>query len=165
MLLSVVGSHRVPEHEHRNLESFLVPVVPRLRAGLVAAYGVEVGLEAAAEAVAYGWEHRDRLAAMANPAGYLYRVGQTAARRLRRRPVDLPAPSPSALPDFEPRLVPALLDLTELQRTCVLLVHAHGWTQREAAELLDVEISTVRTHLARGLTKLQAALEVHADAG
>jgi DNA-directed RNA polymerase specialized sigma24 family protein len=131
---------------------------------LVAAYGPEVGADAAAEALAYGWEHWSRLAAMANPAGYLYRVGQTAARRARRPQGYLPAPASDELPEVEPRLVPALEELTEMQRTCVLLVHAFGWSQTETAELLDVDPSTVRTHLARGLGKLQAALEVERHA-
>ncbi|MDY7101032.1 MAG: sigma factor-like helix-turn-helix DNA-binding protein [Actinomycetota bacterium] len=143
-----------------SFETFATRAGPRLRAGLVAAYGPEVGADAAAEALAYGWEHWARLSAMANPAGYLYRVGQTAARRSRRPQGYLPAPASGELPEVEPGLVPALEDLTEMQRTCVLLVHAFGWSQTEAAELLDVEHSTVRTHLARGLEKLQAALEV-----
>jgi DNA-directed RNA polymerase specialized sigma24 family protein len=46
----------------------------------------------------------------------------------------------------------------------VLLVHALGWTQTEAAELLGLDVSTVRTHLARGVARLQHALEVVPDA-
>lgn len=140
-------------------EQFVVDAGPRLRAGLIAAYGPQAGLDAAAEAFAYGWEHWDRVGAMSNPAGYLYRVGQTAARRDRRMAPRLPLPEPSTMPDFEPGLVPALERLSELQRTCVLMVHAHGWTQHETAELMGIEVSTVRTHIARGLSKLQLALE------
>jgi RNA polymerase sigma factor (sigma-70 family) len=61
-------------------------------------------------------------------------------------------------------LVPALESLSESQRTCVLLVHAFGWSQAETAAMLGVDPSTVRTHLARGLTRLQHALEVVPDA-
>lgn len=136
----------------------------RLRAGLVAAYGPEVGADAAAEALAYGFEHWARVGIMDNPAGYLYRVGQSEARRHFRPSAYLPiAPAPG-LPDFEPALAPALESLTEPQRVGVLLVHALGWTQRDAAELLDVDISTLRTHIARAMTKLRAALEVTVDA-
>ncbi|MCP3878646.1 MAG: hypothetical protein GY701_09695, partial [Sulfitobacter sp.] len=49
---------------------------PKLRAALMAAYGPDVGADAAAAALAYGWENWDRVSAMANPAGYLFRVGQ-----------------------------------------------------------------------------------------
>jgi len=34
-----------------------------------------------AEALAYAWENWDRLSSMKNPVGYLYRVGQSRARR------------------------------------------------------------------------------------
>ena len=132
----------------------------RLRAGLLAAYGPEVGQDAASEALAYGWEHWDRLSTMANPVGYLYRVGQTAARRTRRQHGFLPTPEPSAAPEFEPALLPALEALSELQRVCVVMVHGYGWTPSEVAELLGIDRSTVRTHVARALARLQQTLEV-----
>ena len=143
-----------------SFEIFAGDVGPRLRAGLVAAYGTEVGLEAAADALAYAWEHRDRIMAMESPAAYLFRVGQTSARRSRRRQGHLPVPAAVDLPDFEPRLIPALEALSESQRTAVLLVHAFGWRQSEAADLMGISASSVRTHLARALSKLQDALEV-----
>ena len=136
----------------------------RLRAGLVAAYGPDVGADAAAEALAYGFEHWGRLAGMENPAGYLYRVGQSEARRHFRPSAFMPAAPAPGLPDFEPALIPALEALTEPQRVGVVLVHALGWTQREAAELLDVDVSTLRTHIARAMSKLRTALEVTIDA-
>lgn len=137
----------------------------RLRAALVAAFGPEVGLDAAAEAIAYGWEHWERLSVMENPSGYLYRVGQHAAGRRRRTEVLLPQPGEEMLPSFEPRLLPALAALSESQRVTVVLVHGYGWSQTEVARLLDVSHATVRTHLARALSRLQKALEVreHAD--
>lgn len=141
-------------------ESFARTAGARLRAGLVAAYGPETGQDAAAAALAYGWEHWDRVSGLENPAGYLFRVGQTAARRSFRKQGFLPVPEPDELPSFEPGLLPALEDLTESQRTAVVLVHGFGWSQVEVAELLDVSASTLRTHLSRGLAKLQNALEV-----
>ncbi|MEO8697310.1 MAG: sigma-70 family RNA polymerase sigma factor [Acidimicrobiales bacterium] len=141
-------------------EEFATAAGVRLRAGLVAAYGPTVGSDAAAEALAYGWEHWPRVGSMSNPAGYLFRVGQTAARATRRREGFLPAPSTAELPDFEPALLPALEALSDSQRVCVLLVHGYRWTQVEVAELLEVSPSTVRTHLARALANLQQALEV-----
>jgi len=146
-------------------EEFARTAGRRLRAGLVAAYGPEVGLDAAAEALAYGWEHWYRLSAMPNAAGYLYRVGQTAARRGRRVSGYLPEPPPEELPDFEPQLLPALERLTEHQRVTVVLTCAFGWQQSEVAELLGISPSSVRTHQARALAKLAEQLEVspHAD--
>ena len=148
-----------------SFDDFVGRVGPRLRAALVAAHGPQVGNEAASEALAYAWEHWVRLEQMENPAGYLYRVGQTAARRSRRPQGFLPPPRSSELPDFEPALLPALEALSDLQRVCVVMVHAYGWTQTEVAELLDVTPSTVRTHLARGLSRLRQQMEVahHGD--
>ena len=101
---------------------------------------------------------------MDNPVGYLYRVGQTAAGRYRRNAPVLDRPLPDEIPNFEPGLVPALEQLSEQQLVCVMLVHAHGWTQADAAELLDIGPDTVRTHLNRGMTKLQKLLKVKPDA-
>ena len=148
-----------PGGPHGAVGELLVDAGPRLRAGLGAAYGPEAGAEATAEALAWGWEHADRVAEMENPIGYLYRVGQTAARKLRRRQGVLPIPERGRIPHIEPGLVPALESLSEAQRTVVLAVHAFGWTQQEVTELLDVSHSTVRTHLARAMDKLRAALE------
>lgn len=144
-------------------EQFAEEVGPRLRAALVDAYGPVDGLDAAADAVAYGWEHWDELSSMLNPAGYLYRVGQSAARQSRRRPPSLPVPGPVELPEFEPGLIPALEQLTEPQRVCVMLVHSFGWSQVDTADVLGVGESTVRTHLSRALSKLRVALEVETD--
>ncbi len=145
-------------------EEFATEHGPRLRAALVATYGPEVGLDAASEAIAYGWEEWARLATMDNPAGYLFRVGQSAARRLMRTPTQLPAPPNDELPQFEPRLLPALAALSEGQRVCVAMVHGYGYPIVEVARLLDVSHATVRTHLLRAMNSLRAALEVdHVD--
>jgi len=145
-------------------EEFAEAHSARLRAGLVAAYGLEVGLEATADALAYGFEHWLRLSAMRNPIGYLYRVGQTAARRHRRRSLFLPDRPAVDMPEFEPRLAPALCSLSDQQRAAVLLVHALGWSQTDAAELLEISVSTLRTHMARALAHLRSELEVPAHA-
>ncbi len=101
---------------------------------------------------------------MDNPAGYLYRVGQSSARRHRKRGPLFPSVDHQVLPEVEPGLPRALSRLSEAQRTAVVLVYVLEWTEREAAELLGVDRSTVRRHRDRGLAKLRAALEVGADA-
>lgn len=143
-------------------EEFVTTVGRQVRAGLVAANGAQAGAEATADAMAYAWEHWDRVREMANPAGYLYRVGQTAARKHRRlgdRERLFPSPHPHEV-EIEPRLLPALERLSEMQRTCVVLVHGYGFGQSEVAMLLNVSASTVRTHLDRGLRALREHLEV-----
>ncbi len=136
----------------------------RLRGALIAGFGTEFGADAAADALAYGWEHWDRVEQMDNPVGFLFRVGYNLAKRQRdrdgRRPL-FPAPEPMALPHVEPGLLAALSALTESQRIAVVLVHAYGWPLVEVADLLEVSHSTVRTHVARALEHLQNELEVH----
>ena len=90
----------------------------RLRRVLVGGYGVEVGNDVCADAMAYAWAHWEGVREMDNPVGYLYRVAQTAARRhrrWRRRPAFPPEP---ARPDesADPRIGDALARLTANQR-------------------------------------------------
>ena len=62
--------------------AFVVEHEARLRHALTARYGSEVGKEAAADALAYGWEHWQRVSAMENPVGYLFTVGRDRGRRM-----------------------------------------------------------------------------------
>lgn len=150
-------------------EDLVVTVEAPLRRALVAAYGAEAGREAAAEALAWAWEHLERVEATGNPGGYLWRVGQTAARRGRawsdrRADVVLPErPAADDRPAFEPALVAGLAALSEHQRAAVLLVHGWGYTLDAAAGALGCRVSTLRNHLSRGLTKLRASLGVDDD--
>ena len=66
---------------------FYREVEPRVRRALVAAFGVDIGSESAAEALAFGWENWERVGQMPNPAGYLFGVGRNKARRRRSRRV------------------------------------------------------------------------------
>ncbi len=143
-------------------ESFTVfarEVEPRLRHALTAALGQELGHEAAAEAMAYGWEHWDRVQGLENPAGYLYRVGRRRVRFRRGVIVFLPVES-ARMPDVEPYLPDAMARLSERQRVAVFLVYGMGWTRREVGELLGISANSVGAHLSRGLTKLRSALGV-----
>ncbi len=132
----------------------------RLRRAFIAAYGPEVGAEATSDALAYGWEHWDRISQMDNPAGYLYRVGQSKARRYRRKPTRLPEVETAATPWVEPALPAALEGLSERQRQAILLCHGFGWTLVEAAEVLGVGASTIQRHIDRGMQKLREGLGV-----
>ena len=97
-------------------DRFIRDAEPRLRRALVAAYGPEAGREATVDALGWAWTHWDRVEEMTNPVGYLYRVGQTEARRgrrLHRSSIEVEPPSQSNLPWVEPALEPALAALTE----------------------------------------------------
>lgn len=146
--------------------SFVEEAGQRLRLGLIARYGPEVGAEATAEALAYGWEHWDRLASMPNPAGYLYRVGQSRSRALFRarrwlnRRSSFPVPPNHPELSVEPGLPKALRALSDKQRVAVLLVHGFGFSVREVAELLNVVPSTVQRNADRALARLRDSLGV-----
>ncbi len=143
-------------------EAFVRGHEPALRRALVAALGFEEGRDAAAEALAYAWEHWDDLRAVANLPGYLYRVGQRrGSRRTRRtRQPALPEPDGWAEYRFEPGLPGALAGLSERQRVAVVLVHGYGYTLREAAELTGITRSSIQIHAARGLARLRASLGI-----
>jgi DNA-directed RNA polymerase specialized sigma24 family protein len=141
-------------------EAFVERSEAKLRIALVATYGPHDGQVAALDALSWAWEHWDQVQAMDNPIGYLYRVGQSSARRNRVRPIpiDSEALRAAGLPDINPGLVPALGHLSAQQRTTVMLVHAFGWTIREVARTLDLAPSTVQTHIERGVERLRQLL-------
>ena len=136
---------------------------PRMRRALVAQYGPQDGRAATSDALSWAWEHWADVRAMASPVGYLYRVGQTAARKHQQRgrvQVSAGAASAQDPADGDLDLIDALRDLSDQQRVVLLLVHAHGYSQREAADVLDIAVSTVRVHLERAVRRLRGALEV-----
>ena len=135
---------------------FAAEAEPRLRRALAGARARDEVPDAVAEALAYAWEHWKRVAEMDNPGGYLYRVALSRSRA--RQPVDLPAPAAIGIPDVEPRLVPALLALTQSQRTAVWLTKGCGWTYAETAEAMGISASAVGTHVARALDALRAQI-------
>jgi DNA-directed RNA polymerase specialized sigma24 family protein len=133
---------------------------PRLRRALCARFGVDDGMDVTADALAYAWEHWSEVAPMSNPLGYLYRVGQSSARRHRRwrRPIGLLVMPHDDLAGIEPNLGRALMSLDDDRRVAIVLVHGFGWTYAEAGAALDVPVSTVRNHLHRGLAQLRTIL-------
>lgn len=145
-----------------SFEGFIVTASVRLRRAFVARYGVDFGVEACSESIAWACANQTRLMAMTNPVGYLYRVGQTAIRsqvRWQRAPL-FPAEvvDHDVLP-ADDGLHVALAKLTRDQRCAVMLVHAYGYRYTEAAELLDIPVSTLKNHLSRGLTRLRRILD------
>lgn len=136
-------------------------VEPRLRRALTATYGPERGREATAEALAWAWEHKDRVERLENPVAYLYRVGQSRTRLRRVRPFH--GRLEWAEPWVEPGLGAALSTLSERQRLAVVLIAGYGWTFAEVAALIGVKVTSVQNHLERGLARLRSSLEVSTD--
>lgn len=143
-------------------EAFVRGDGERLRRVLVARHGVELGSEMTADALAYGWEHWERLADMDNPVGYLYRVARSMGRRRRRwgRPAPFPPERLTEPPlPTDPGLHRALARLNLDQRTCVVLVHVFGWSYADVAAAADMTTGAVRNHVHRGLQNLRTQLE------
>jgi RNA polymerase sigma factor (sigma-70 family) len=171
MLLPGMGIAKVAEKApDEDFAAFADRVAAPLLRALVAMFGADAGREATLDALAWGWEHWDRLAQMRNPAGYLHRVGLTAGRReSRRRSRDElranvePGTTREDKP-HDPDLRRALEGLSPRQRAAVVLVVGHGMPLREAAEFLGCSISSLRNHVDRALRHLRAQLgDDHVD--
>jgi len=151
------------EERRESFTRFFSEAEPRLRHAFIARYGLDVGREVTADALTYGWEHWERVRAMDNSIGYLYRVGRTSFRRYRRKPTGTGLPSHRE-PWFEPALPGALAQLSERQRVTVVLKHSFKWTFAEIADLLGISIPSAQKHERRALAKLRKELgvEIHA---
>jgi RNA polymerase sigma-70 factor (ECF subfamily) len=139
---------------------------------VAAGYGPDAADDAVADAWTYAWSRWDHIAGLDNPRGYLYVAAVRSARHARqrhRRGQRLPAPDPTRATSepqlsFPAELADALNRLTTNQRTAVFLTAAGGMHLAEVAELLGVSVSTVRNHIARGLSHLRADLREDLDA-
>jgi DNA-directed RNA polymerase specialized sigma24 family protein len=143
------------------LRLFLAERGPALERALVVRFGVDVGHEAAADAVVYCVEHWDKIRGMDNAAGYLFRVGQSAARKHRRwgAPTMIcPAPTTVDAP-VNVDLQRALMRLQPEQRVALLLTRGFGHSHGEVADLLGCTASNVGNHVTRGLARLKQLME------
>ena len=146
-----------------DFDAFVGSTGEAVRSALVAFYGVEVGTEAAADALAVAWERWPEVSAMDNPGGFLFRVGQSRARphvRWHRRRATFPLIDDStARPAADVvDLLRALGRLRPEQRGALLLVKSYGFTYREAADLLGVTEAAVTNHIHRGLEQLRVSM-------
>jgi len=160
--LSVVTAHEIAT---RGFDEYVRVDGDRLRRALVARFGVEIGTEAAAEALAVAWRDWDRVQPMANPTGYLFRVGQSRARplvRWARRRHRFPDAEPSASARDSAELLDLIACLGRLkpnQRSAVVLVKCFGYSHSDVGELLDVNESAVKDLVHRGLRRLRKLME------
>jgi DNA-directed RNA polymerase specialized sigma24 family protein len=141
-----------------------------LQRAITSHHGVDLGLEALAEAYAYAWANWDRIWSMDNPVGYVFRVADRVAIRLAKRqrlPDELRSGDPSALTDPTPwgadpslaarsEVLELLSSLPAPQRAAVLLVHGYGYSYGEAARLLGIPLTTLTNHLIRGSRRLRS---------
>ena len=146
----------------RDFTEFVESNEVKLRGALTAALGSDLGREATAEALAYGWEHWGRLSILENPLGYLYKVGRSKGSRMRKRsqPVLYPSAERIGEPWVEPALPAAVASLPERQRVVVWLLHTEEWSMAGVAELLGISKASVQKHADRGMRTLRRKLRV-----
>ena len=114
---------------------------------------------------------RDRINDEAKVGGYLRTTVLDLARGRgrhlgvikRNRPEPQPdvasAESEAMRNDSRDQVVVALQELSERQRACLVLRHYEDRTESEIAEILDISIGSVRTHVHRGMEALSRLLE------
>ena len=104
------------------------------------------------EALLRVWERWDRVSALEDPTGYLYRTALNLhRRRMRRAALALRrtialAPPRDDIADIDTRdvVVRALSRLTPRQRASVVLTDLLDYSSEEAAKILGIKASTVR---------------------
>lgn len=151
----------LPVPRSAEFEVFVASEGCRLRRALVARFGVDVGNEVANDALALAWSQWPTVAVMSNRVGFLYRVGQSAARRYwrwRRGVVLAAVDDRGELDRYDDGLLDALGELNHEQRVAVLLVHGYGYSYGDVAEVLGVSVAAVTNHVHRGLGSLRKQL-------
>jgi RNA polymerase sigma-70 factor, ECF subfamily len=110
------------------------------------------------------WERWDRIEAIDDPTGYLFRVALNGFRMRRRRAavaIRKAAPVPEdrdlfADADMRADVRQLLLGLAPRQRAALLLVDLLGYSSEQAARILRVRPSTVRALATQGRRALRA---------
>jgi len=85
------------------------------------------------------------------------------AKRRRRLSLGALLPKPPAVPSGQALDIERAMDSLPTDcRAVVLLCLLHGMTQMEAADATGLPLGTVKSHVARGKTKLRTALSAYA---
>jgi RNA polymerase sigma factor (sigma-70 family) len=123
--------------------------------------------ELAQDAFLAVWERWDRVRVMERPAGYLYRIAMNGFRSRRRRAVRAtrlagrphrPA-DPYEGADLRDAILRALDRLGGRQRAAVVLTEYLGYTSPEAARLLGIKPTSVRSLAAEARAAMKQELE------
>jgi RNA polymerase sigma-70 factor, ECF subfamily len=145
----------------------------RERDGLFGALVMITGNRAEAEEIAQDaflalWERWDRVSAIENASGYLYRTAMNVFRRRRRRAAialrrmaGMVRDPDDAFGDAERRtmVASALAGLTPRQRAALVLTDLLEFTSEEAARMLGIRAVTVRVLSSQGRAALKARME------
>ena len=157
---NVLGASNRSDSAVREFEAFVVGSRDRLFRALAAHHGRQVAEEVLSEVYVYAWAHWVEVHRLSNPVGYLFRMGDRMAVRRSIRVANEPGRDGQSAADWvddtsRTDLVETLWRLPADQRAAVLLVHAYGWTYREAAEVLDVRLTTLTNNVHRGTKQLR----------
>jgi RNA polymerase sigma factor (sigma-70 family) len=112
-------------------------------------------------------ERWDRVRALDDPTGYLYRTamnvwrsrGRRAAVALRKAARILPSDDGIAAVEEREDVIRALAPLTPRQRAAIVLPDLLGFTSEEAGDALGVSASTVRVLAARARAALKEGMD------
>ena len=160
------GMPRTAELVDPQLEAFYRRHAEQVRQALCLALGdLDLGTEAADEAMARACERWSEIGDYDNPVGWAYRVGLNWARSHQRRyrwrhrgPVpDRPV---MAVPG-DPDLAEALAQLSLDHRAVVVCRFYLDWSVEETAAALGLPDGTVKSRLRRALDVLHRQLEDH----
>jgi RNA polymerase sigma-70 factor (ECF subfamily) len=113
------------------------------------------------------WERWDRVAAMDDREGYLYRTAMNLFRKRYRRATlavrravgAAPIEDAFAASDQRTAVSAALATLTPRQRAALVLTQLIGFSSEEAGELLHIRPATVRALATQGRAALKATME------
>lgn len=148
------------------LTSFCKSEYPRL-VRVLGLYCGEVGVaeELAQETLARAWRHWSKVRALNQPSSWTTKVAMNLAkshyrrRAAERRANQRIAGRAESYRDPDPverqALFDALQDLSHRQRAALILRFYLGMTFREAADVMDVPESTVKSLVHRGLVRLR----------
>jgi len=136
----------------------------------VVAGDADMAREVTSEAFVRALERWDRVAEMASPAAWTYRVGvNLLRRRLRRATIErrlLPdASAPAAPPAIESELWDAVRALPARQRTAVALRYVCDLPQEEVAAVMQVAVGTVSATLTAARRRLAVQLAAQGPSG
>lgn len=152
-----------------DLERFCAQAYPELVAALTHQFGDRwLAEELAQEALVRVCGRWDRVAGLASPVGWAFRVGVNVGRsRIRRRMAELrararrgPDEQVHEDPEVADRLAvaAALAELSEREREVVVLRYFLGLSAGDAAQVLDSSAGAVRVSTHRAVLRLRAGL-------
>ena len=114
----------------------------------------------------HAWKNLARLRAPGAFGGWLRQIAVTTwLQHARRVEILMDVGEYEVASDLMPQMAlkldieDALARLRPPERLCVTLAYAEGMSHREIATVTDLPLGTVKTHVARGATKLRKWLE------